>query len=49
MNSKLETKPTKAVKEKDILAVRGSGKYIISEILGNNKKGKIIINVKKYK
>lgn len=49
VNSKLETKGSKLIKENDILAIRGNGKYIISEILGSNKKGKMIVSVKKYK
>ena len=49
VNSKLETKNSKAVGSLDILAVRGKGKFLIGEIIGNNKKGKIIIEVKKYK
>lgn len=49
VNSKVETKITKTVNEKDVLAIRGSGKFIIDEIIGTNKKGKTIINIKKYK
>ena len=49
VNSKLETKASKLIKENDILAIRGNGKYIISKILGSNKKGKMIVSVKKYK
>ena len=49
VNSKVETKGSKAIKENDILAIRGNGKYIISEFVGNNKKGKMIVRVKKYK
>ncbi len=49
VNSKLETKGAKLIKENDILAIRGNGKYIISKILGSNKKGKMIVSVKKYK
>ncbi len=49
VNSKQETKSAKLVKENDVLAIRGSGKYIICELLGNNKKGKYIVKVKKYK
>ncbi len=48
LNSKLEMKTTISVNEKDILAIRGFGKYVIWEFLGNNKKGKNIIIVKKY-
>lgn len=49
INSKIETKGSKIVKENDILVVRGKGKFIISEITQNTKGNKIIANIKKYK
>ena len=49
VNSKVETKSAKNVKEQDILAIRGKGKYIIDKTIGSNKKGKDIVIVKKYK
>lgn len=49
INTKVETKGAKNVGSGDVLAIRGKGKFIIGEILGNNKKGKIIVEVKKYK
>lgn len=49
INSKVETKSSKAVKEKDIIVIRGKGKYFVDKILGENKKEKIIVNIKKYK
>ena len=49
VNSRNEIKGTKFVKESDILVIRGIGKFIIYKILGKNKKGKTIIEVKKYK
>lgn len=49
VNSRVETKGSKLIKEKDILAIRGKGKFVISDFLGSNKKGKNIILVKKYK
>jgi len=48
VNSKLETKGAKVINPKDVLAIRGRGKFIISEVIGNNKKGKSIVLVKKY-
>lgn len=48
INYTIETKPTKAIKEKDILIIRGKGKFIVDEFLGKNKKGKEIIRIKKY-
>lgn len=48
VNYENETKNTKQIKENDIITIRGRGKFIISEIMGNTKKGNFIINVKKY-
>lgn len=44
-----ETKSTKLIKAKDIITIRGKGKFIIEELLGKNKKEKEIVLVKKYK
>lgn len=49
INSKIETKGSKIVKEKDILVIRGKGKYIIYDTIGINKRGKAILLIKKYK
>jgi len=49
INYVAETKMTKAIKEKDRLIIRGSGKYLIDEFLGKNKRSKEIIRIKKYK
>lgn len=49
INYVIETKATKAIKEKDILIIRGKGKFIVDEFLGKNKKDKQIIKIKKYK
>lgn len=48
INYTVETKATKGIKEKDILIIRGKGKFIVDEFLGKNKKGKKIIRIKKY-
>lgn len=48
INYTVETKATKGIKEKDILIIRGKGKFIVDEFLGKNKKGKEIIRIKKY-
>ncbi len=48
INYVVETKPTKTIKEKDILIIRGKGKFIVAEFLGKNKKDKEIIKIKKY-
>ena len=48
INSKIETKASKEIKEGDILVIRGKGKFKIDEFIGNNKKGKIVTRVLKY-
>ena len=40
INYEIATKNTKILKEKDILTIRGKGKYIIEKLLGKNKKRK---------
>ena len=48
LNSKVETKPSKEIKEGDIIVIRGKGKYIVNVFDGVNKKGKNIVQIKKY-
>ncbi len=48
LNYKSESKPTKIIQEKDLVTVRGIGKFIIDEILGNTRSGKYILIAKKY-
>lgn len=49
INYSVETKPTKTIKQKDILIIRGKGKFIVDEFMGQNKKGKELIKIQKYK
>lgn len=49
INYSVETKYTRALKEKDILIIRGSGKYIVNQFVGKNKREKEVIEIKKYK
>lgn len=48
VNYENETKSTKQIKEKDVVTIRGKGKFIIDEIVGNTKKGNYIIMIKKF-
>lgn len=48
INYKNETKPTKLVQEKDLITVRGIGKFIIDEVSGNTRSGKYVLMIKKY-
>ena len=49
VNAKCESKASKLINENDVLAIRGTGKFIVSEYVGNNKKGKMMVEMKKYK
>lgn len=48
INYKNEAKPTKLVVGKDLVTIRGKGKFIIDEIEGNTRSGKVIVLVKKF-
>ena len=41
-------KPTAKIKAGSVVSVRGKGKFVIQDLLGTTKKGRIIINAKKY-
>ena len=48
VNGKIETRQSKIVEQGDILAIRRHGKFIVSDFLNINKKGKRVIIIKKY-
>ncbi len=41
-------KTSKLLKQNDIITIRGKGKFEIIEILGNTKKGRLIMTIEKY-
>lgn len=49
INCKIETKQTKTVEIGNVLIIRGKGKFIVSDFLDINRKGKQVVIVKKYK
>ena len=48
VNSKVFENPSKCLNQNDVISVRGSGKYIFSEIAGATKKDRLKIIIKKY-
>ncbi len=48
VNYKNEIKNTKMVKENDTITIRGVGKFIICDTLGNTKSGKRVVFIKKF-
>ena len=45
VNGQNETKPAKQVKLNDIITIRGKGRFIIKEISGNTRSGRIVVVV----
>ena len=45
INFEVNLKASKEIKENDIITIRGKGRFTIDEVLGNSKKGKIILKV----
>ena len=48
VNGKNEIKPSKQIKQGDIVTVRGKGRFIIKEFVGNTRSGRIVVLVEKY-
>lgn len=48
INYRSEIKATKLVATKDIITIRGKGKFIIEDIEGNTRSGKNVVGVKKF-
>lgn len=49
VNCQVETRQSKIVEQGDILIIRRSGKFIVSEFKHINRKGKQVVIIKKYK
>ncbi|MBP3922272.1 MAG: hypothetical protein J6D27_04825 [Ruminiclostridium sp.] len=49
LNGEVCDNPSKAIKEGDIITIRGKGKFLLSEIGAAGRKGNTHIKVKKYK
>ena len=48
VNSMRALKVDAPVKEHDKVVVRGKGKIVLDEVIGENKKGRVHINIKHY-
>ena len=48
MNGALAKGPSAAPKEGDIISVRGFGRFIFSAVSGQSKKGKLVVEIKRY-
>lgn len=48
VNYEIIKKSSKEIKEKDNITIRGKGRFVISNIVGNSRKGRIFIEVEKF-
>ncbi len=48
LNHEIIEKSSKEVKENDIVTIRGKGRFVIKNILGNSRKGRLFIEVEKF-
>lgn len=48
LNHEIVEKSSKQVKENDIVTIRGKGRFIIKNIVGNSRKGRLFIEVEKF-
>ena len=48
VNGALAKAPSAAPKEGDIISVRGFGRFIFSAVSGQSKKGKLVVEIKRY-
>lgn len=48
VNDQLETKFSKKINPKDIITIRGKGKFIVGEIDHKTRSDKFVVNIKKY-
>ena len=48
VNYEVETRNSAGIKQQDVLVIRGKGKFIIKEILGETRKGKIAVMIEHY-
>lgn len=48
LNHEIVEKSSKEVKENDIVTIRGKGRFIIKNIVGNSRKGRLFIEVEKF-
>lgn len=47
VNFEVITKQTKEIKVNDRITIRGKGRFVVKEIVGNTRKGNIVLNIEK--
>lgn len=49
LNYKVVTNTSKSIKQGDLISVRGYGRFVIEEVVGETRKGRMRIQINKYK
>ena len=48
INGKNETKASKQIKKADIITIRGKGRFVVKDFVGNTRSGRTVVLVEKY-
>ena len=48
VNGKNETKASKQIKKDDVITIRGKGRFVIKDFVGNTRSGRTVVLVEKY-
>lgn len=48
VNGQIETKVSKQLKLKDVITIRGKGRFVIQEFAGTTRSGRIVVSVEKF-
>ena len=48
VNGQNETKPSKQIKQNDIITIRGKGRFVIKDFVGTTRSGRTVVLVEKY-
>lgn len=48
VNYETMQKPSKEIKQQDIITIRGKGRFVIKSIVGNTRKGRLFLEVEKF-
>ena len=48
VNGKNETKSSKQIKKDDVITIRGKGRFVIKDFVGNTRSGRTVVLVEKY-
>lgn len=48
VNHEIIEKPSKEVKENDVITIRGKGRFVVKNLVGNSRKGRLFVEIEKF-